>query len=74
MLENKINTMGTKPSKSGHSTLLQIRADKIVPYKKYKQVRKFVRYKNDYRMGSEITSKLKSPKSYNMVEIMHINH
>ena len=34
MLENKINTaMGTKPSKSGHSTLLQIRADKIVPYK-----------------------------------------
>ena len=34
MLENKINTaMGTKPSKSGHPTLLQIRADKIVPYK-----------------------------------------
>lgn len=34
MLENKINTaMGTKSSKSGHSTLLQIRADKIVPYK-----------------------------------------
>ncbi|MFR5757989.1 MAG: hypothetical protein ACLUE2_06520 [Bacteroides cellulosilyticus] len=32
--KNKINTaMGTKPSKSGHSTLLQIRADKIVPYK-----------------------------------------
>ena len=57
MLENKINTaMGTKPSKSGHSTLLQIRADKIVPYK-VQAVRKFVRYKNVLSEGSEITSK-----------------
>ena len=58
MLENKINTaMGTKPSKSGHSTLLQIRADKIVPYKVQVGKKVCTMQKMYCRMGSEITSK-----------------
>ena len=75
MLENKINTaMGTKPSKSGHSTLLQIRADKIVPYKV--QVGKKVCTMQKCTVGWEVRLPVSGNhrRSYNMVEIMHINH